>query len=56
MDMKQEALRWGKIVLIAPIVILWDVTYYIIDKVYLGATWIDENGGKLIEDFVDGND
>ena len=51
--MNEKLVKWGKVVLIFPIVLVWDITYYIVKKVYQGATWIDDNGGNLIEKFVE---
>lgn len=51
--MNEKLIRWIKIILLTPIVLIWDATYFVIEKLYKGATWIDENGGKLIEDFIE---
>jgi len=51
--MKQKLIRWIKIILLTPIVLIWDVIYFVIEKLYKGATWIDKNGGNLIEDIIE---
>jgi len=48
MDIK----RFAKVVLITPIVIIWDVIFWCISKLYKGATWIDHFGGEKIDEFL----
>lgn len=52
--MNETVLRWTKVVLLTPVVIVWDAFYFIISKVYEGATWIDQKGGIVIDDFIEG--
>jgi hypothetical protein len=42
-----------KAVLISPIVILWDVSYWVVSKVYEGMTFIDQKGEKVIDQFLE---
>lgn len=45
--------RYLKIALLSPIILIWDIYYFFIEKLYQGSKFIDEEGGKLIEDFID---
>lgn len=45
--------RTVKAVLISPIVILWDVSYWIVSKIYEGMTFIDQKGEKVIDQFLE---
>lgn len=45
--------RTVKAVLISPIVILWDVSYWIVSKIYEGMTFIDQKGEKVIDHFLE---
>ena len=45
--------RYLKITLLSPVVLIWDVYFFLIEKLYQGSKFIDEEGGKLIEDFID---
>jgi hypothetical protein len=42
-----------KAVLISPIVILWDVSYWVVSKVYEGMTFIDQKGEKIIDQILE---
>lgn len=53
--MKESIIRWGKVVMVLPIVLVWDTTYFIISNIYKGATWIDENGGEFLDNFIEEN-
>jgi len=46
---KEELVRWGKIILIAPIALVWDATYWCIGKLYKGASWVDLVMGEKID-------
>jgi len=48
-----KAIKWGKIILLLPLIVVWDVVYFIIEKTYRVATWIDNNGGDLIDKFIE---
>ena len=54
--MNKTVLRWTKVVLLSPIVVVWDALYFVISKVYKGATWIDQKGGNVIDNFIEGDD
>jgi len=45
--------RYLKIAIIIPVVFVWDVYFFLIEKLYRGSKIVDEEGGKLIEDFID---
>ena len=45
--------RTVKAILIAPIVVLWDVLYWKVRKLYEGMTVVDKKGEKVIERFLD---
>lgn len=45
--------RTVKAVLISPIVILWDVSYWVVSKIYEGMTFIDQKGEKIIDQFLE---
>lgn len=45
--------RTVKAVLISPIVILWDVSYWVVSKIYEGMTFIDQKGEKVIDQFLE---
>ena len=49
---KEEMIRWGKIALVAPVALVWDVTFWCITKLYKGASWVDVVVGEKIEDFL----
>jgi hypothetical protein len=40
------------VVLFIPIVI-WDVFYWSVKMLYKGCTWIDVEGGKLIDEWIE---
>ena len=46
-------MRTVKAILIAPIVVLWDVLYWTVRKLYEGMTIVDKKGEKIIERFLD---
>ena len=45
--------RTVKVVLLAPIVVLWDVSYFVVSKLYEGMTIVDKKGEEVIERFLD---
>jgi hypothetical protein len=45
--------RTVKAILSAPIVVLWDVLYWVVRKLYEGMTVVDKKGEKIIERFLD---
>jgi len=45
--------RITKVVLVTPIVLLWDAVFWCISKLYMGATWVDQFGGEKIDEFLD---
>ena len=45
--------RITKVVLVTPIVLLWDVVFWCISKLYKGATCVDQFGGEKIDEFLD---
>ena len=45
--------RITKVVLVTPIVLLWDAVFWCISKLYKGATWVDQFGGEKIDEFLD---
>jgi len=45
--------RIGKIALVAFPVLLWDVTYFLITKIYEGCTYIDRKGEKFLDGFME---
>ncbi len=49
---KEELIRWGKIVLVTPVALVWDVTFWCITKLYKGASWVDLVVGEKIDDFL----
>ena len=49
MDIKRSA----KIVLVTPIVLIWDALFWCISQLYKGATWVDQFGGDKIDEFLD---
>lgn len=49
MDIKRSA----KIVLVTPIVLIWDALFWCISQLYKGATWVDQFGGEKIDEFLD---
>ena len=51
--MEKTFIKWCKIILLLPLILVWDVTYFIIEKTYQAATWIDNNGGDLIDQFIE---
>ena len=44
--------RIGKIVLVAIPVLIWDVTYFFITKLYEFSTVIDKKGEKFLDSFM----
>lgn len=54
--MNKSVLRWTKVALLSPVVVVWDALYFVISKVYEGATWIDKKGGNVIDNFIEGDD
>jgi len=48
-------MKYFKIAVIAIPVVLWDVFYYLVTLLYDGCTWIDREGGKVIEQFMQGD-
>lgn len=49
----EKTIRWCKIIVLLPLIVVWDVVYFIIEKTYRVATWIDDNGGDLIDQFIE---
>lgn len=49
---RNDVIKWAKIILILPIVLVWDVFYWTLTMLHKGATWIDENGAVKLEKFV----
>jgi len=45
--------RFTKIVLVTPIVVVWDGLFWCISQLYKGATWVDQFGGEKIDEFLD---
>ena len=45
--------RWLKVAMLAPIIVVWDVTFFIVDKLHQGMVWIDREGGLIIDDFLE---
>lgn len=44
--------RLGKIALVALPVLVWDVTYYLVTKLYELCTSIDKEGEKILDNFM----
>lgn len=49
---KEELIRWSKIALVAPVALVWDVTFWSITQLHKGASWVDLVVGEKIEDFL----
>lgn len=50
-----ENINWrrvGKIALVALPVLVWDVTYYLVTKLYELCTVIDKEGEKILDNFM----
>lgn len=50
-----ENINWrrvGKIALVALPVLVWDVTYYLVTKLYELCTAIDKEGEKILDNFM----
>ena len=45
--------RIGKIVLVAIPVLIWDVAYFLITKLYEFSTVIDKKGEKFLDSFME---
>ena len=45
--------RIGKIVLVAIPVLVWDVSYFLITKLYEVCTFIDKKGEKFLDGFME---
>jgi len=52
--MKEKLVRWCKIVVATPIVFLWDIFFFLVEKLYEGCKFVDEKGGAKLEEFIDG--
>ena len=44
--------RVGRIVLVALPVIIWDVTYFLVTKLYEGCTVVDKVGAEFLDKFI----
>lgn len=44
--------RVGKIALVAIPVLVWDVVYFVVTKLYEGCTYIDAKGEKFLDNFM----
>lgn len=44
--------RMGKAILIAPLVVTWDILYWMISKLYKYASFVDQFGGEKIDAFL----
>ena len=42
-----------KMILLIPFVVLWDVSYFVVKRLYEGMTFVDKKGEKVIERFLD---
>ena len=45
--------RIAKMAMAMPVVIVWDVTFFLVDKLHKGMSWIDEVGGNKIERWIE---
>jgi len=45
--------RGFKVALLVVPVVLWDVFFYVVKKLYEVCSWLDEKGGKFLQDFVE---
>jgi len=51
-----ENINWrkvGKIALVAVPVLIWDLTYFLVTKLYEGFTLIDKKGEKILDSFME---
>jgi hypothetical protein len=49
---KEELIQWTKIALVAPIALVWDITFWCITKLHKGASWVDLVVGEKIDEFL----
>lgn len=42
-----------KMIMLIPLVVLWDVSYFVVKKLYEGMTVVDKKGEEVIERFLD---
>tara|TARA_B100001248_G_C27076322_1_gene316269 strand:- start:242 stop:430 length:189 start_codon:yes stop_codon:yes gene_type:complete len=41
-----------KMIMLIPLVVLWDVSYFVVKKLYEGMTVVDKKGEEVIERFL----
>mgnify|MGYP000090529866 FL=1 len=49
-DVMKRAL---KVALVFPVVVVWDISFFVVSKLYEGMSFVDEKGGKIIENFLE---
>lgn len=42
-----------KVALVFPVVVVWDISFFVVSKLYEGMSFVDEKGGKIIEKFLE---
>lgn len=44
--------RGAKIIVLFPFILIWDAYYFLVKNLYLLSTRVDEEGAKIIDDFL----
>ena len=45
--------RWAKLVVLVPIVLIWDSFYWVLSKLYKWASWLDTAGGDKLDKWME---
>lgn len=49
---KKTLIRYAKIIMLTPFILVWDIFYYSCKKIFEVLTVADEKGGELIDQFI----
>lgn len=50
---KFRAKRTVKMALVFVPVLIWDLFFMVAEYAYLGLKWVDDEGGKILDDFME---
>jgi len=51
--MNVEIKKLAKIAIVMPVVLVWDVFFWVLSKIYKGASYIDTVGGDKLDKFME---
>lgn len=45
--------RGLKVAFIFPIIVVWDILFFVVSRLYKGMSFVDDKGGEIIEKFLE---